>query len=351
MRAGRYYPGDVAIAFDVKVEESATGDLSIHFENGERESLWWSNIELREDPTYVSGLSVSSVSHPQQKLVMPLDWQVAEEMRKRLFPKQPRDERRWRVTWTSVTIACLAIFALAFLGMHRVSSAIVSLVPRSLEEHAFRNSDFIAACKTNAQEDAALSLMTQAIYPTFDQDRDLKVRVRVIDLQMVNAFAFPGGNIYLTKGLLSHIKSPEALMGVLAHEIAHVELRHSLKNYFNHLATSMFLGGLKLDGTVGNITAQAWTSRYSREAETEADLRAVERLRRSQVDPRGFIAFFEPETKVDGVVDKYLGWLSSHPGGEDRQALLRAESVGKTNYRPIIWPPEVWDTLKGICGR
>ncbi|HVF27722.1 MAG TPA: M48 family metalloprotease, partial [Pyrinomonadaceae bacterium] len=126
-------------------------------------------------------------------------------------------------------------------------------------------------------------------------------RFRVIDRADANAFALPGGPVYVTSGLLRSVRNESELAGVIAHEITHVTLRHGTNQASKAALAQMplqILGG-RLGGGLGANLAQLGIGlglnsvllRYSRDAESQADIGAVQLMRRAGYDPSGLASF------------------------------------------------------------
>ncbi len=183
------------------------------------------------------------------------------------------------------------------------------------------------------------------------------LRVYVVDVPIVNAFAAPGGSVVIFRGLLQRTDSPEQLAGVLAHELQHVLQRHSTRAIIQHTSSGLLIAALTGDVTgplaYGLEAARVLGHlRYSREAETEADTEGLKMLLAARVDPAGMIAFFEPPKDTAGqneesAADKYL---SSHPSDRDRKATLTA--LATTNpIQPVkLLPGGNWIELRHACG-
>jgi predicted Zn-dependent protease len=159
----------------------------------------------------------------------------------------------------------------------------------------------------------------------------------------VNAFALPGGIVVVNTGLVGATRRPEELAGVLAHEIEHVELRHSLRQIAKQLglsATVALLMGQVGASLGGRVAEQLLSLQFTRAAEQQADERAVEVLTRSRIDPTGLPDFFgrladEPSPPTI---------LSSHPASADRQSSLRALIRAQGRLPGValdygLWPP------------
>jgi len=162
-------------------------------------------------------------------------------------------------------------------------------------------------------------------------------RFRVVNASDINAFALPGGYIYINRGIIENARNEGEIAGVVAHEIAHSALRHGTHQASKAYAAQaglQILGGL-LGGKVGNNTAQILNTvggiglnalflKFSRELETQADVRGAQILAASGYAPSDMVSFFDQLAKVDK--SKKTTWLSHHPAPPDRQARIQKEA-------------------------
>lgn len=161
-------------------------------------------------------------------------------------------------------------------------------------------------------------------------------RFRVVNASDINAFALPGGYIYVNRGIIDNARNEGELAGVMAHEIAHVALRHGTHQASKAYAAQaglQILGGL-LGGKVGNNTAQILNTvggiglnalflKYSRDLETQADIRGAQILAASGYTPADMVSFFHQLENVDK--SRKTSWLSDHPAPPDRIARIEKE--------------------------
>ncbi len=157
---------------------------------------------------------------------------------------------------------------------------------------------------------------------------DLQWHFYIVNSHQVNAFALPGGYIYVNRGLIESATRVDELAGVLGHEIGHVILRHSVKQMQQQqkigvvaslacTLTNICNNGI-FQNTI-NILGRAQNSRYSRKDELEADSEAVENVLQVNIDPEGIPALFEvlmEQRKTQP--SKVEGWFSTHPLEESR---------------------------------
>jgi predicted Zn-dependent protease len=156
---------------------------------------------------------------------------------------------------------------------------------------------------------------------------------RVVDDPVVNAFALPGGFIYVTRGLMTHLTTEAELASVLGHEIGHVTGRHSVEQMSKaQLAQIGLVAGMILKPELANYgdLAQAGLSlmflKYGRDDEREADDLGLRYMYRENYDPREMPGVFEVLRRVSEQQQqgRIPGWLSTHPTPENR--IQRIES-------------------------
>ena len=167
-------------------------------------------------------------------------------------------------------------------------------------------------------------------------NRNLAWKFSVVDQMDINAFAVPGGYIYVNRGLIDRAANMSELAGVMAHEIAHVTRRHSMKQMAKGQQASYGAMGLCVafpsfcNSGAGNAAIQygggALFAKFSRNDESEADEYGVTYVTRAGIDPRGMPAMFrtllaERKTNPGGI----SAWFASHPMEEDRVASTEAE--------------------------
>lgn len=148
---------------------------------------------------------------------------------------------------------------------------------------------------------------------------DFEWRLKIIrDDNTVNAFCVPGGYIYVYTGLIKNLQDESELVGVLGHEMAHADKRHSTeqmtKAYGLSMLTEILLGGSSSKWrTLTDITTGLFSLKFSRNDETEADTYAVKYEYQTKWDARGVGSFFARAGSSDG-------WaiLSTHPTNESR---------------------------------
>ncbi len=167
---------------------------------------------------------------------------------------------------------------------------------------------------------------------------DLKWTFTVLDDPTVNAFAMPGGYIYITRGILAHLNSEAQLAGVLGHEIGHVTARHGAKQMTQQQVLGLGLAvGAAFSSTVRDYSSAAQQAlgllmlKYSRDDETQADELGVEYTTRAGWDARQIPATYAMLKRVSERAGQRLpGFMSTHPDPGDREqrtSALAAQAV------------------------
>lgn len=179
-------------------------------------------------------------------------------------------------------------------------------------------------------EEVVSRLAGQAPGPRFNY------QIKTVNAAEINAFALPGGFLYVNRGLLEAVRSEGELAGVLAHEIAHVALRHGTKQATKGAAAQTGLDLLaqilgrndrragQIAGVVGGLGLNAAFLHFSRDAEREADRAGAQMMARAGYDPMAMATFFDllaQQRKRNP--SKVQQFFSSHPSPGDRAQQIR----------------------------
>jgi predicted Zn-dependent protease len=173
--------------------------------------------------------------------------------------------------------------------------------------------------------------------------RGLDYHFYVVNSAEINAFAVPGGFIYVNRGLIDKTETLSQLAGVLGHEIGHVVKRHTVKQMekMNGLNIGAVLGCTLLN-VCGSGAAQAAIqvggsalfAKFSRDDEAEADREGVKNVIRAGISPNGMPEMFQILLDERGRNPTAVeGWFATHPGEEDR---IRATQAMIAQYDPAI---------------
>ncbi|MCR9142964.1 MAG: M48 family metallopeptidase [bacterium] len=248
-------------------------------------------------------------------------------------------------------------------------------------------------CEDPVLNDAVAEMMTRLVG---EAGRE-KYTVQIVRQSEVNALALPHGGIYLFSGLLEESETPAEVAGVLAHEIGHIQERHSMRQLiqavgFTYLATMLLGAGFEefeAAETISELASLAVFFKYSRDFEKEADLHGINLLRDAGLSGQGLLDFFarrvpdaeSEDAEVSEDLDLSLGedaeiwleefgrtlpdFLSTHPADAERVGYLRealSREQGGENptgdhptragaagaLRPLSFAAN-WSNLRGRC--
>lgn len=201
----------------------------------------------------------------------------------------------------------------------------------------------------NLQGEAALNRLASRLMD--GQNLQYAISFSVLDHEMVNAFAAPGGQIIILRGLLDKSDTPEEVAAVLAHEIGHVEARDPTRLMLRAAGSagivSIILGDVTGGSVIGIIGDQVLQSAYTRRAEAAADAFGLAMLQEARIDSAAFADFFD---KLAGLESGFTPpeYLSSHPSSAARAARARDFAAEQGATEPVLSNAE-WKALKGIC--
>ncbi len=194
--------------------------------------------------------------------------------------------------------------------------------------------------------DAALAKLAENVDPG-----GVGRRVEVAAIPIVNAIALPGGTVVVFDELVQDTDTPDALAGVVAHEVGHVRRRHVMQAMLRQFGLSLLFGGLSGDigGTVGGVAAMT----YSRDAEREADDWSRARLQAANISPLPTARFFARLAKdsgedADETTSRVFGYLASHPLSRERRKAFAASAVKGHAYRSALTNAE-WQAIRTMC--
>lgn len=176
---------------------------------------------------------------------------------------------------------------------------------------------------------------------------DLEWEFQVIDSPVINAFAVPGGFVYMTRGIMAYLNSEAELAGVLGHEIGHVTARHTAQRYSQARLAQLGLGlGAALSDTfarfagLAQVGVQLLFLEFSRDNERQSDRLGVEYAARTGYDPAEVAGFFETLDRMQAESDEgsLPTWLSTHPDpGERVQTIRKLSEEWKDRVGPREW--------------
>jgi predicted Zn-dependent protease len=188
---------------------------------------------------------------------------------------------------------------------------------------------------------------------------DLEWHFRLLDSPVVNAFAIPGGYIYITRGILAYMNSEAQLAGVLGHETGHVTARHTAQQMTQEqiaqvglIAGTIFVPQFRPYGEIAAQSLGLLFLKYSRDHETQADELGIQYATRAKYDPREIPATYATLKRIGERQGQSIpSFLSTHPDPGDREVRTRQlalASVSSTQGDLIIRSAEYRKRVEGL---
>lgn len=260
----------------------------------------------------------------------------------------------------SILLAILMLAGLSGCAMNPVSGKQDFVMMSESDEIALgRKSDLDVRKEYGVYNDPALQDYVDKVGQRLAKNShrpNLQYHFTVLDSPEVNAFALPGGYIYITRGILPYLDSEAELAAVLGHEIGHVTARHAVKQYtaattadIGVTLASIFIPELNTQAghDLVNVTGSALLSGYGREHELQADKLGSEYLARTGYDPHAMTAvlstlknqeeFDIAQAKIEHRAPRiYHGIFASHPDNDTRlQQVVQEASSLQVSPNPV----------------
>lgn len=246
-------------------------------------------------------------------------------------------------------VVCAALFFPACQTVAATGEPHLTLVSQPEEIRLGREADAQISAAVGIYADRELSGYLQELglrLASVSERPDLPWSFKVLDDEVINAFALPGGFIFVTRGILAYCDSEAELAGILGHEIGHITAKHTVIKISRMQLGQLGFGlikeiipGLGRFEALAGIGMQLLFLKFSREDELEADELGVRYLIRVQEDPRQLIRVME---MLEGVSRAQGGgsipeWLSTHPSPGNRQVNLARliEALDCPAFRPV----------------
>jgi beta-barrel assembly-enhancing protease len=357
---GSYYDGQSVVPQHVTITVKPVG-LSLHF--AAHPTTTWPYHELRQTQGRYAGEEVrfergtgigETLVIPNPNILFAIHRHAGSLAGHFHHPRT----QRARVFWTILAaLACLPIvYAIFTWGIPSLTRPITAAIPFSWETQLgeFVQQEVTAgeSLCSNPNLIQAVELILTVLTQSIDH-LPYQFQVTVVDSPLVNAMAAPGGYIIVFRGLLQDTASPEEFAGVLAHEIQHVLLRHTMHLIVRHVSMAFVIAALSGDasGMVAYALQAAQTLQtlsYSRDAEDQADEQGFQLLQQAKINPEGMIAFFARLEKEQPTNDVFR-YLSTHPATQDRLTHLKSLlSPASMTYRTFPFQSE-WSNITTSC--
>lgn len=252
----------------------------------------------------------------------------------------------WRVLFIVLLIAVI-LFATALWSIPYIASPIAKLIPHSWDQSLghFVSNQITASYKQCIDPKGTQVLEKLANRLTQSQQIAHPLHISVVDMEDINAFAVPGFQIVIMKGLIDMAESPNEVAGVLAHEIGHAIEHHPTAGLITQLGFQIIISAAT--GYFPELGKTLIQLSYSRQKEYEADLIAVNLLNAANISAKGLEDFFANLQKMIGDNRPFSNYLSTHPNTQERMARVAKANKIQQN-QPVLSSVE-WASLRNIC--
>lgn len=177
------------------------------------------------------------------------------------------------------------------------------------------------------------------------------LKIHIVKSDEINAFALPGGHIILHTALIQACKNPEELFGVMAHEIAHVELQHIRSKLIKEFGIAVLINS-STDGVGADVIAEGIkklsSTAYDRSLEKDADLEALKYMSQAKVDPNNLANFLFNLAEADSEYSTFLSWVSTHPELLERSNYIAENSSVIAKPQQLI-SLNTWQKLQSLA--
>ena len=353
--SGFYFDGQTAAKRPVLVSVRQGG---LQIDVDDRRPRFWPFHDLRQTQGWLPGeqLRIEVGSDPVQAIVIN-EAGLPEAIRRRGGEINRSIRGRTRtvrmvgiLTAITVTIAAL-YYWLAPIVADRIAMQVPARWEVSFGESVeARLAPPLSQCKDSAGAAALQTILDRLL--AAQPKSPYRFRIVALKDPSVNAFAAPGGLIAVNAGLLRDAKSAEEVAGVLAHEVQHVNFRHSTRAIFREIpmrfAISALAGGSGVE-TAANALGTMGAVSYRRDDERQADREGATLLARARVDAGPVADFMDRLQKGDGG-SSLISYLSTHPAPAERSAALRDLALTQRGQTEPVLDEAQFAALRGMCG-
>ena len=314
--------------------------IGLRDEHGNPRIVYWPYEQIIKDKFWKRGQSIVRCgTYPIQTIEVDV-----KEFADKLEETLKENERSWLGRFMNKNqrrmIRMLSIFIVILVSAYIwlvpfLAERLANKVPVSYEERL--GDGMYNALKQSFVIDAEKTAYINDFFRELNIDSKYNIRITVVNENVANAFAMPGGNIVVYNKILMNMSTYEDLAALLSHEFTHVNERHTTRSLFRQMASSLFLSIILGDiGTLGNVIINNADDlkglSYSRKLERDADMNGLRLLSDRKIDCNGFIRLFELLKKEIGQTGgQPTEWISSHPDLEKRIAYTRSSEQFNKN--------------------
>ncbi len=176
-----------------------------------------------------------------------------------------------------------------------------------------------------------------------------KIKLHILRNDEINAFTLPNNHLVVYSGLIKTSENEAELLGVLGHEIAHMEKNHVMKKLIKEVGLSVLIS-MTTNNSGGEIVKKAAkvlsSAAYDRDLEREADITAVDFLIKAKIDPEPFANFLYRLSDEEKNIPNQIYWISTHPESKERAEKIIEYIKDKTVVKTMVLTKEKWELIK-----
>jgi len=319
------------------------GTLHLYFDEGRSNFLIWPLAALDSVHQNGQSLILKYGDYPHQSLVC--EGALAEAIQKvwagRSLHRTAIGLRRrspLRFVFFLILAFLFLILAGWFVFLPWVAEKAAASIPRDMEISLGEQLASAYSKSEEAEGDSA-TILLQDFTNQLKLSEAYTITTEVIPSAEINAFAVPGGRIFVYSGIIQEMKSYQELVALLGHEVTHVEHRHSLKSICRSAASSLVIAAVFGDvtGISSGIISQADRFKeldYSRELETDADTYGLQLMKNNQVSGSGMLALLGLLKREGQSTPELMKYLSTHPDTD-----ARLNHIAGQKEAGLVFPP------------
>ncbi|MBE7733957.1 M48 family metallopeptidase [Devosia faecipullorum] len=281
-----------------------------------------------------------------------------------LLAQRQKQERGRQIRLAALSTMALAMVIAAYIfGVPLIATRVVQLVPPGWEdgigqtvasqiESSLGDEAGLPLCDPNPQSHANRAIARFVDAALDGVGTPFSPEVRVVRSDVANAFALPGGRVYFFSALLNAARTPDEFAAVLAHELGHVVYRHGMEQLVSTAGTGLLVGFILGDMTgisvAAGLGATLIDSRFSREAEHEADRFAADVAQRLDFQPWA-LANLIGRVSQDSAFDRALALFNTHPLTDERLAALTLLGQERPDGLEPPFTRDEWQAIRSMC--
>jgi len=337
---GLYQNGITAQQFNCRLSLENDHLLHIYLDNEKSDLLIWDIRNLQSCHLNGTSLIIKYGAYPHQTLECKghiadsiyRAWSQRHIIRRAEgFTFKKRTAAVLIFTALFIILSCFALFYL----IPWIGEKAANLVPIATEEQLGESIASIYTQENNMNDSAGYYV--NEFVKNLKLDDTYSINVQVINSKEINAFAVPGGRIFVYSGILKQMNSYEELVALLGHEVTHVVNRHSLKSICRSAATGIVVASVfgDITGISSGVISQAEQFKqldYSRDLETEADVNGVAIMVQNKIDPKGMLDLLELLKKESAEMPYLMKYLSTHPDTDSRIKTVSGDLHAKDRF-------------------